>query len=62
MYFALRAMPCRCEYQRNPANVPMWFPAEDGGIERRQIQQCSRCAAIDIYELRYPEDIKSERP
>jgi hypothetical protein len=50
---SLRAMPCRCDFQRSPGGVPLWFPKADGsgGIERKLIRQCSRCAALEIHDV-----------
>jgi hypothetical protein len=49
LYPAAKSAGCRCEYERNGAGVPVWYPAE-GGLERRLIQRCSRCVAILAYE------------
>jgi hypothetical protein len=44
-----RTAGCRCEYERNGAGVPIWFPNEAGGIERRLIKRCGRCVALETY-------------
>ena len=41
---------CRCEYERNGAGVPTWYPTEVGVIERRLVQRCSKCLAVDAYK------------
>lgn len=48
LYVVARA--CTCDYERNSAGVPLWFPMEGGGIGRKLIHQCSRCAARSEYE------------
>ena len=50
LYPAARTAGCLCEYQRAPGGVPIWFPAEGGGIARKLIRRCSRCKAIDMHE------------
>ncbi len=53
LYLALKAMPCRCAYERNAQGVPLWTKESGGKLTRRLIQQCSRCQAVDEYEARY---------
>lgn len=50
LHASLKAMPCRCDFLRNAAGVPLWFPVDGGGIDRRLTRQCSRCAALDLYD------------
>ena len=51
MYLTLKSSaPCRCQYERNSAGVPVWFKNEDGGIGRKLILQCSPCRVIEEYE------------
>jgi hypothetical protein len=42
----LAHLPCSCVYARNAQGVPLWFPAEGGGIERRLERECERCVLI----------------
>lgn len=44
------ARGCTCEYERTKPGVPMWFPDSAGGIGRKLIKQCSRCAALDEFK------------
>jgi len=50
LYPIARLAGCRCEYERNAAGVPVWYPAEGGGIERRLLKRCSKCEAVAAYE------------
>jgi hypothetical protein len=47
---AARNAGCRCDYERNSAGIPMWFPVEGGGIARKLIRRCSKCIAVDVYD------------
>lgn len=49
LYGVALSAGCRCEYERNAAAVPVWFPDDHGGIGRKLIHRCSRCEAIDAY-------------
>lgn len=50
LYLVARSAGCRCEYARNTAGVPLWFPNDAGGIGRKLIKRCSRCVAKEAYE------------
>lgn len=47
LYASLKSMPCRCQYERNSAGVPLWTGVP---IERRLVHHCSKCKAMDMYE------------
>jgi hypothetical protein len=51
LYPAAKSAGCRCEYERNGAGVPVWYPNEAGGIGRKLIKRCSRCLALEAYEV-----------
>lgn len=46
----VRSKPCTCEFERNAGGVPLWFPAECGGIERHLLRECSRCLLLKEYD------------
>lgn len=50
LYPAARTAGCLCQYERNSAGVPVWFPTEAGGLGRKLIKRCSRCIAIEAHE------------
>lgn len=47
LYLPLKVSPCRCQYERNAAGVPLWSGEP---IERRRTYHCGRCKALDAYE------------
>lgn len=50
LYPAARSAGCTCDYERAAGGVPMWFPAEGGGIARKLIKRCARCKAIEMHQ------------
>lgn len=50
LYPAARTGGCTCAYERTKGGVPIWFPAEGGGIVRKLIRRCSRCIALEMHE------------
>jgi len=50
LYPAARTAGCLCEYERTKGGVPIWYPAEGGGIERKLIKRCARCKALEMHE------------
>ena len=50
LYGSVRTAGCRCEFERNRAGVPLWFPNDAGGIGRKLVKRCSRCVALDLYQ------------
>jgi hypothetical protein len=59
LYPAARTAGCICEFERNAAGVPMWFPTEGDGIARKLIKRCSRCKAIEMHEIAISGEAKS---
>jgi hypothetical protein len=51
---------CSCEYARTKGGVPLWFAVEGGGIARRLIRQCGKCAALEQYDRLFPGVVSSE--
>jgi hypothetical protein len=50
LYPAARTAGCQCQYERNSAGVPVWFPMEGGGLGRKLTHRCGRCIAKEMYE------------
>lgn len=44
---ALRAMPCRCQRAKE------WSKSENGELERKVVARCSRCTALERYDLEF---------
>lgn len=43
---------CVCQFERNAAGVPVWYPSEGGGIERRLVRECSVCLLLREFDAR----------
>lgn len=43
---------CTCQFARNVAGIPEWYPSESGGIERRLVRECSVCLLLREFDAR----------
>jgi hypothetical protein len=57
LYRALKSYPCRCAYKRTKDQKWIWeLPPGGGELSRVLEQQCTRCVAIERYELEVNND------